>query len=90
MSYLIWKQKIKQNLQVLADLRLGKCLGLFSRLVEQVIYDHRDEGQLLLSYKTQPAGHRTDIALLAVSFPTDTYARREVYWLPSVSLEKET
>lgn len=30
---LIWKQKIKQNLQVSTDLRLDKCLGLFSWLI---------------------------------------------------------
>lgn len=44
-------KKINQNPEVLSDLRLGKCLGLFSRLVQGVIHDHRDEGQLLLSYK---------------------------------------
>lgn len=32
-SSLIWKQKIKQNLQVSTDLRLGKSLGVFSWLV---------------------------------------------------------
>lgn len=32
-SSLIWKQKVKQNLQVSTDLIIGKCLSSFSWLV---------------------------------------------------------